>query len=77
MDANIDPSTYVVPESNDPPRTKEYEKAESREKTKWRSMMADWNKVTDKTLERRVRRGLPDDMRGEIWISYLNNGLKD
>ena len=77
MDANIDPSTYVVPESNDPPRTKEYEEAEGREKTKWRSMMADWNKVTDKTLERRVRRGLPDDMRGEIWVSYLNNGLQD
>jgi hypothetical protein len=67
----------VGPESNDPPKTTQYEKAEAREKEKWREMINDWDKVTPKTLERRVRRGIPDDMREDIWTSYLNNGLKD
>ena len=67
----------VGPESNDPPKTEQYEKAEAREKEKWREMIDDWDKVTPKTLERRVRRGIPDDMREDIWNSFLNNGLKD
>jgi hypothetical protein len=59
-------------ETNNPPMTEDYNEAESRETEKWVAMLADWDNVNPKTLKRRIRRGIPDALRPDVWLRLLD-----
>lgn len=59
-------------ETNNPPMTEDYNEAESRETEKWVAMLADWKNVNPKTLKRRIRRGIPDALRQDVWLRLLD-----
>jgi hypothetical protein len=58
----------------------ESERIEKREK-KWQSQLASWNSTTmnskrnNKKFIKRLRKGIPDSMRGRVW-SLLSGGIK-
>jgi hypothetical protein len=50
----------------------EYEKAEEREINEWHEMLDDWDKVDPKHLKRKIRRGIPDIVREQVWLHLID-----
>ena len=47
--------------------------------TKWVKMMKDWNNTVSKKkekLKRRVRKGIPDAVRGKVWMCFVEEEAK-
>jgi len=57
--------------ARDPKETKEGRakiKKEDERREKWESMFRTWERVRQKKLKSRCRKGIPDDVRGEAWM---------
>jgi len=57
--------------ARDPEETREGQakiKKEGERRQKWESMFRTWERVGQKKLKRRCRKGIPDDVRGDAWM---------
>ena len=77
---NVDSRGYVVEVGDDEsvrsrvPTFAEVQQTERREK-KWETTLQSWDKRRSKLLIRRLRKGVPDSVRGRVWI-MLGGGIK-
>jgi hypothetical protein len=79
---NMDPRGNLLEESNGDdflskdrvPIFTEAQRTERREK-KWNTTMQSWDRRRPKQLLRRLRKGLPDSVRGRVWVR-LGGGIR-
>ena len=55
-------------------KAKEHQKTKSRE-LKWETTMGSWERRRPKQMVRRLRKGLPDKVRGKVWLLLATGGI--